>query len=111
MSLAVIIWSRIANGERSLLSTQNTCNNRNWELLAPWEGSKITVPSKFIIGSKDIGFEANGTKEYVLGEIFKSLVPNLEVVILDGHHFIQQEKPQEATNEIFSFLCKFSVNQ
>ncbi|KAF4383282.1 hypothetical protein F8388_009313 [Cannabis sativa] len=82
----------------------------NWELLAPWQGSIIRVPTKFIAGDKDIGFESYRTKEYVLGEAFKSYVPDVEVVIIeDGHHFIQQEKPQQVNNEILSFLQKHSV--
>ncbi|XP_057499372.1 uncharacterized protein LOC130783644 isoform X2 [Actinidia eriantha] len=81
----------------------------NWELLAPWQGSKITVPAKLIVGDKDIGFDCGGTKEYIEGVIFKSLVPNNEVVILNGHHFIHQERAQEVSDEILSFLCKFSV--
>ncbi|PON99558.1 Epoxide hydrolase-like [Trema orientale] len=82
----------------------------NWELLGPWQGSKIAVPAKFIIGDKDFGFEVVGTSEYVKEEVFRSLVPNLEVVILDGHHFIQQERAEEVSNEILSFLHKFSAN-
>ncbi|KAK9230992.1 hypothetical protein WN943_021223 [Citrus x changshan-huyou] len=66
----------------------------NWELLAAREGTKVTIAMKFIVGDKDIGFESNGTREYI---------PNLEVVILDGHHFIQQERAQEVSNEILSF--------
>ena len=85
-------------------------DNRNWELLGPWQGSKIKVPAKFITGDKDMGFEVVGTREYAKGEVFRSLVPNLEVVILDGHHYIQQEKAQEVSNEILSFLQKFSAN-
>lgn len=83
---------------------------RNWELLAPWQGSKITVPIKFIAGDKDIGFETNGTKDYVQGDVFRSLVPNLEVVILDGHHFIHQEKAQQVSDEIISFTRKLSLD-
>ncbi|KAL6993503.1 hypothetical protein U1Q18_011618 [Sarracenia purpurea var. burkii] len=81
----------------------------NWELLAPWQGSKITVPAKLIVGDKDIGFEFGGTKEYIQGGIFKRLVPNNEVVVIDGHHFIHQEKAQQVSQEILSFLSKFSV--
>lgn len=44
------------------------------------------------------------------GNVFKSLVPDLEVVILDGHHFIHQEKAQEVSHEILSFLSKISVD-
>ena len=84
-------------------------NNRTWELLAPWQGSKITVPAKFISGDKDIGFESLGRKDYVLGDVFKSYVPDVEVVILDGHHFIHEEKPQEVSDEILSFLRKHSI--
>lgn len=84
---------------------------RNWELLAPWQGAKITVPAKFIIGKKDIGFETLGTREYIEGSIFRALVPDIKVVILDGHHFIQLEKPQEVSNEILSFLQDNSSDQ
>ncbi|KAK2990440.1 hypothetical protein RJ640_011188, partial [Escallonia rubra] len=80
----------------------------NWELLAPWQGSKITVPAKLIVGDKDIGFHSGGTKEYIEGNVIKNLVPNIEIVLLDGHHFIQQEKPQEVSDEILSFLRKLT---
>lgn len=83
---------------------------RNWELLAPWQGSKLTVPTKFVAADKDIGFETAGTKAFVESDIFKSLVPNLEVVILDGHHFIHQEKAQQVSHEILSFIRKLSPN-
>ena len=83
-------------------------NDRNWELLAAWQGTKVKVPTKFIAGDKDIGFES--TREYVTGDIFKQLVPNLEVVILDGHHFIQQERAQEVSEEILCFLRKVSLD-
>ncbi|KAB1201943.1 Bifunctional epoxide hydrolase 2 [Morella rubra] len=82
----------------------------NWELLSPWQGSKITVPTKFIVGDKDIGFESIGTREYATGDVFRGLVPNLEVVILDGHHYIQQEKAQEVSDEILSFIRKLSTD-
>lgn len=81
---------------------------RNWELLAPWQGSKITVPTKFIAGDKDFDFKR--LKDYVESDIFKSLVPNLEVIILDGHHFIHQENAQQVSHEILSFIGKFSPN-
>uniref|UniRef100_M4FCQ7 soluble epoxide hydrolase n=1 Tax=Brassica campestris TaxID=3711 RepID=M4FCQ7_BRACM len=78
------------------------------EILAPWQGYKIVIPTKFIAGDKDIGNEgANGTIKYVKGEMFKSIVPNLEVVVIeDGHHFIQQEKSERVSQEILSFFNK-----
>ncbi|KAK9108920.1 hypothetical protein Sjap_016980 [Stephania japonica] len=80
----------------------------NCELLGPWNGSKVTVPVKLIVGDKDIGFSVY-TKSYIEGPVLKDLVPNLEVVVLaDAHHFIQQERPQEITDEILSFIAKLS---
>lgn len=55
------------------------------------------------MGDKDIGFESNGTREYITWDVFKRYIPNLEVVILDGHHFIQEERAQEVSDEILSF--------
>ncbi|KAF6163055.1 hypothetical protein GIB67_001383 [Kingdonia uniflora] len=82
--------------------------NKNWELTKPWQGAKIMVPTKFIVGNKDTGFISFGTKEYIEGESFKNCVPDLEVVIINGHHFIHQEKAEEVTNEILSFFNKFT---
>ncbi|XP_077248006.1 epoxide hydrolase 1-like [Tasmannia lanceolata] len=76
----------------------------NLELLAPWQGAKITVPTKIIVGDKDLGFKSFGTEDYLMGEAFQSLVTNLEVAIIDGHHFIQQEKAKEVTDELLSFF-------
>lgn len=84
-------------------------DDRNWELLGPWQGSKIMVPTKFIVGDKDIGYETAGTREYIHGPVFNSLVPDLEVVVLDGHHFINQEKAQNVSDEILSFFTKLST--
>nr|XP_043608634.1 epoxide hydrolase A-like isoform X2 [Erigeron canadensis] len=81
--------------------------DQSWELEAPWQGSKITVPSKLIVGDKDTGFESF-TKVYIDGDIQKALVPDIEVVILDGHHFIHQEKSQEVSDQILSFFQKLA---
>lgn len=82
-------------------------NCRNWEILAPWQDSKIVVPTKFIAGNKDINEGSVGTMQYVKGEMFKSFVPNLEIAVIeDGHHFIQQEKSEQVSQEILSFLNK-----
>lgn len=45
------------------------------------------------------------------GDTFKGLVPDLEVVILEGgHHFIQEERAHEVSQEILTFLQKLSVD-
>ncbi|KAI3813574.1 hypothetical protein L1987_18301 [Smallanthus sonchifolius] len=80
-----------------------------WELQAPWQGSKITVPSELIIGDKDIGYESF-SNPYIEGNVMKTFVPDIEVVILEGHHFIQQEKPQQVSDEILSFIQKLAID-
>ncbi|KAF8013525.1 hypothetical protein BT93_I1385 [Corymbia citriodora subsp. variegata] len=84
--------------------------DRNWELLGPWQGAQISVPAKFIIGDKDIGWQSFGTKTYVEGEFFKGLVPGLQVLVIDGHHFIQLERAELVTAEILSFFGERSGN-
>lgn len=81
----------------------------NWELLGAWQGAKISVPTKLIVGDKDMGFQSFGTKAYIEGQQFKSLVPNVEVLVIDGHHFIHQEKAEQVTLEILSFFKKISL--
>lgn len=78
-----------------------------WELEAPWQGAKIQVPSKLIIGNEDIGFES-WTKEFVEGDLIKELIPGIEVVIIEGHHSIHQEKHLEVSDHILSFLQKLA---
>lgn len=78
-----------------------------WQLTAPWHGAKITVPTKFIAGNKDVGVESFGTGRYIESGAFQSNVPNLEVAIIEGHHYIQQEQAERVTSEILSFLDKF----
>ncbi|KAL9675029.1 hypothetical protein QQ045_003228 [Rhodiola kirilowii] len=78
--------------------------NLTWELLAPWQEAKITTPIKFITGDKDLGFRSFGTEHYINGDEFKSLVPNLDVVIINGHHYIQWENAARVTQEILKFF-------
>ncbi|KAJ3674686.1 hypothetical protein LUZ60_005302 [Juncus effusus] len=79
----------------------------NWSLMAPWQGAKIQVPTKFIVGDKDIGFKSFGTGNHVKNGGLKELVPNLEFAIVEGHHFIQQEKADEINSEILSYFSGF----
>ncbi|KAK6916610.1 hypothetical protein RJ641_019471 [Dillenia turbinata] len=77
----------------------------NWKQLRPRQGLKIAIPTKFV----NIGFQSFGTKDYINGEVFKSSVPDLEVLVIDGHHFIQLEKAKEVTQAILSFFKNQSL--
>jgi len=83
----------------------------NWELLGPWTGATITVPTKYIVGDKDLVYTTPGMKNFVHGGRLKKIAPFLEevVVIEDGHHFIQQEKPNEVSDHILNFFGRFST--
>lgn len=74
--------------------------------MAPWQGSKVNVPVKFIIGDEDLVYTMLGNKEYIHNGEFKKKVPMLQdVIIMEGAgHFIQQERPQEVTNHIYQFI-------
>lgn len=83
--------------------------NRNWELLAPWTGNQITVPTKFIVGDQDVAYHFIGFKDYIEKGGFKRDVPLLEdVILMKGvGHFINQEKPEEISNYIYDFIKKY----
>ncbi|KAK3000973.1 hypothetical protein RJ639_022300 [Escallonia herrerae] len=81
----------------------------NWELTAPWSGSQIQVPVKFIVGDLDLTYHFPGVQEYIHGGGFKQMVPKLEeVVVMEGvGHFINQEKPEEVSAHIYDFIKQF----
>ncbi|KAK3000975.1 hypothetical protein RJ639_022302 [Escallonia herrerae] len=81
----------------------------NWELTAPWSGSQIQVPVKFIVGDLDLTYHFPGVQEYIHGGGFKKMVPMLEeVVVMEGvGHFINQEKPEEVSDHIYDFVKQF----
>ena len=88
------------------------CGNcRNWRLLAPWNEAKITVPVKFIAGDKDIGVQSFGVEKYIKSGEFKSTVPDLEVAVIEGHHFLQQEQAERVNSEIISYLVRFTSQE
>lgn len=82
---------------------------RSWELTGPWNGVKIKVPTKFIVGDLDLVYHFPGAKEYIHGDGFKNDVPFLEeVVVIEGAaHFINQEKADEVSSLIYDFIKKF----
>ncbi|KAK3441125.1 hypothetical protein EUGRSUZ_B01579 [Eucalyptus grandis] len=83
--------------------------NRNWELMAPWDGAQVKVPVKFIVGELDLVYHMPGVKDFIHKGGFKKMVPLLEeVVVMEGvAHFLNQERPQDTTQHIYDFLSKF----
>ncbi|OAY61848.1 epoxide hydrolase A [Manihot esculenta] len=85
------------------------CLDLNWELTAPWTGSQIKVPVKFIVGDLDVTYHFPGVKEFIHNGGLKKYVPFLqEVVVMEGvAHFLNQEKPEEISAHIYDFFKKF----
>ncbi|KAL9393066.1 hypothetical protein Peur_012351 [Populus x canadensis] len=82
---------------------------RNWEFTAPWTGTLVEVPVKFVVGDLDMVYTTPGAKEFVNNGGFKHHVPLLEeVVVMEGvGHFINQEKAEEINNHIYDYISKY----
>ena len=76
--------------------------DRNWELMAPYAGAKITVPAVMISGDRDPVRPQTQTNYNEL----EANVPKLagKVVIPNCGHWTQQEKPVEVNAAVLDFL-------
>ena len=78
--------------------------DRNWELLAPFSGARVSVPALYIAGDRDLVVRFPG-----MNFIFASLphfVPQLRgKIMLPGcGHWTQQERPQDVNRALLDFL-------
>jgi pimeloyl-ACP methyl ester carboxylesterase len=78
--------------------------DRNWELLAPWTGAKVTVPALFVTGDRDLVLAFRGMDQLL--PALKHFVPELrQTIILPGcGHWTQQERPGEVNAAMLNFL-------
>jgi pimeloyl-ACP methyl ester carboxylesterase len=78
--------------------------DRNWALLAPFQGAKVTPPALFIAGARDAVI-ATPMGRAALDKMEES-VPNLrgKVLVPGAGHWIQQERPDEVNTALLRFL-------
>ena len=78
--------------------------DRNWELLAPFAGARVTVPALYMAGDRDLVLAFPGAKEFLAN--LGTFVPGLrKTVILPGcGHWTQQERPNEVNEAMIAFL-------
>lgn len=78
--------------------------DRNWELLAPYAGAKVSVPALYVAGERDLVLAFPGAKDLIAN--LASFVPGLRrTVLLPGcGHWTQQERPAEVNSAICEFL-------
>ncbi len=78
--------------------------DRNWELLAPFAGAKVTVPALYVAGERDLVLAFPGAAEMVAN--LSTVVPRLrETIMLPGcGHWTQQERPEQVNAAMIGFL-------
>jgi pimeloyl-ACP methyl ester carboxylesterase len=78
--------------------------DRNWELLAPFAGAKVTVPALYMAGDRDLVVRFPGAPELIAN--LTKFVPNLrKTIMLPGcGHWTQQERPDEVNAALIGFL-------
>jgi pimeloyl-ACP methyl ester carboxylesterase len=78
--------------------------DRNWELLAPWTGAKVTVPALYVVGDRDLVLTFRRMEQLL--PALKMFVPQLrETIVLPGcGHWTQQERAKEVNAAMLSFL-------
>lgn len=78
--------------------------DRNWELLAPYSGAKVTVPALYIAGDRDLVVRFPGA-EQILANLTKTVPQLRKQIMLPGcGHWTQQERPAEVNSAMIEFL-------
>jgi epoxide hydrolase A/B len=78
--------------------------DRNWELLAPFAGARVTVPALFIVGERDPVLAFPGASE-MLANLPQTVPGLLGTTLLPGcGHWTQQERPAEVNAAMIGFL-------
>jgi pimeloyl-ACP methyl ester carboxylesterase len=78
--------------------------DRNWELMAGFDGMKVTVPALYIAGDHDMVVASPGAAEQITN--MKQVVPLLRDIRMLPRcgHWTQQERPAEVGAAIIEFL-------
>ncbi len=78
--------------------------DRNWELLAPFAGAKVSVPALFVAGDRDLVMRFRGMDQLL--PALPTFVPQIRPpLILPGcGHWTQQERVEEVNAAMLGFL-------
>jgi pimeloyl-ACP methyl ester carboxylesterase len=78
--------------------------DRNWELLAPFAGAKVTVPALYMAGDRDLVVSFRGMDRVITN--LANAVPQLRSkIMLPGcGHWTQQERASEVNAAMIDFL-------
>jgi pimeloyl-ACP methyl ester carboxylesterase len=78
--------------------------DRNWELLAPFAGAKVTAPALYIAGDRDVVVKFPRMDQLISN--LKQFVPSLmKTIMLPGcGHWTQQERAAEVNAALLTFV-------
>ena len=78
--------------------------DRNWELLAPMAGARVTTPALYIAGDRDLVLAFRGMDQIIAN--LSKFVPQLRGTLLlpDCGHWTQQERAQDVNQAIIDFV-------
>ena len=78
--------------------------DRNWELLAPMAGLRVTVPALYMTGDRDLVLGFRGMQQLIAN--LSTFVPQLrQTIMLPGcGHWTQQERASEVNAAMIDFL-------
>ncbi len=78
--------------------------DRNWELLAPYAGARVTVPALYVAGDEDLVVHFRGMDQLLPN--LKKFVPELRpAIMLPGcGHWTQQERATDVNDAMIAFL-------
>ena len=78
--------------------------DRNWELLAPFAGARVTVPALYVAGDRDLVVGFRGMDQLLAN--LTQFVPQLRArIMLPGcGHWTQQERAAEVSAAMLDFL-------
>jgi pimeloyl-ACP methyl ester carboxylesterase len=96
--------SEIAGGFRGGLNWYRNID-RNWELLAPFAGLRVTVPALYVAGDRDLVVAFRGVDQLIAN--LSKFVPQLRgTIMLPGcGHWTQQERASEVNGAMIDFLA------
>ena len=78
--------------------------DRNWELLGPLSGARVSIPALYIAGDRDLVVSFPGMDQLISN--LSTFVPQLRgTIMLSGcGHWTQQERAQEVNAAMIQFL-------
>jgi len=79
-------------------------DDRSWELLASFEGARVTVPALYLAGNRDLVVAFRGMDQLIANLVY--FVPQLtKTIMLPGcGHWTQQERAGEVNTAMIDFL-------